>query len=434
MAGTIFPQKLRAKLERAFGVAQLYREYFVAKDETTKRIKSALRTNRWHVYPNSSPESGHRYYSSLQYPTAEAAKSAFARQSHSLVYGRDGTPDGETLTQALLQIDTAAVSGRVTGQGMAAIEAAFLGVKSGEHIVASKFIFGTAKRNLLALEEERGISVTFVDGRNPQAWEAAIQPGRTRLFFFEPVGNPGMERGDTKAVADIAHKNGRDILVVADNSMTPLDHSLSRGADIVAFSTTKLLGNGVENGGAILISKAGQERLQRLFPGQPTDYPVLVKVGRKGLTQSHRGAHAMLRHVGLSILRVQRQTQTALGLAQILKQASSSQTVKSTALEENAQPSAFSPIFSLDLGAQERAFRFIDLLAIRGVGVVNNFGSTRTTVIHPGTTTQSSLSAQEQAEQGISPGLVRISVGMESLPFLAKTFTHALRQSQASPN
>lgn len=294
--------------------------------------------------------------------------------------------------------------------------------------MASKFIFGTAIRNLLALKEERGISVTFVDGRDPRAWESAIRPETTRLFFFEPVGNPGMERVDKKAVADIAHLNGRDILVVADISMTPLDHSLSRGADIVVLSTTKLLG-----GGAILLSQAGFDRLHRIFPDQTAGYPVLIKVGRKGLTQSHRRSHAMLCLVEFSILRMQRQTQTASCLATTLNQVTPNQVVKRAALDQNAPPLALSSIFSLDPGAQNRAFRIIDLLAARGIGIVNNFGSTRTTVIHPGTTTQSSLSVQEQAEQGISPGLVRVSVGVESLPFLTKTFVYAMRQSTVSP-
>ena len=415
---------IRASFERAAGIVAVYRDYIFAKDEITQRIKTALAANRWHVYPNSSPESERRYYSSLQYPTADAARDAFARPSHSLVYGRDGTPDGDALVQALLQVDTAAADGRVTGQGMAAIEAALLGAKHGEHIVASKFIFGTTKRNLIDLAEERGISVTFIDGRDEHAWESAIQPGKTRLFFLEPVGNPGMERIDVGAVSRIAHRAGRDILVVSDNSMTPLDQSLSRGADIAAFSTTKLLGLGVDNGGAILLSKDGQDRLRRLFPDQPAGYPVLTKVSRKGLTQSHRSAHAMLRRVGLSALRIRRQTATAVDLAKAIQENSPSTIVRNTALVgDNA---SLSPSFALDLGTQEAAFRFIDGLARQGIGIVNNFGSTRTTVIHPSTTTQSSLSADQQAEQGISPGLVRVSVGLEGVPFLKRVFGRAL--------
>lgn len=422
--------KLKASFERTLGAALVYADYYVSKDETTLRIRRSLRTNVWHVYPDSSPESGDRYYSSLQYPTAAAAAAAFARASHSLVYGRDGTPDGDALTQALLQIDPAAAAGRVTGHGMGALEAALLGAKSGEHIVASQFIFGTTKRNLLDLAEERGVTVTFVDGRNTAAWEAAIQP-RTRLFLFEPLGNPGMERIDTEAVAAVAHKNNRDILVVADNSMTPFDRSLSKGADIVAFSTTKLLGLGRDNGGAILVSEAGQKRLQRLFSGQSAGFPVLTKVSRKGLTQSHRSAHSMLRQARLSFVRLHRQTRTAVALARELNKSYPTLAVRSTALDAATPNSSHSSIFAIDCGNQERAFHFIDLLAEKGIGIVNNFGSARTTVIHPSTTTQSSLSAEEQAEQGISPGLVRVSVGIERLKFLQDAFTYALLNSTA---
>jgi O-succinylhomoserine sulfhydrylase len=424
MLNLSFCPKLRATFERTLGAAQLYQDYLTTKDQTTLRIRKTRQETPWRVYPDSAPESGRRYYSSLRYPTAAAAQAAFARPSHSLVYGRDGTPDGDALTKALLQLDTAAVDGRVTGHGMGAIEAALLAVKSGEHVVASRFIFGTTRCNFLDLAWERGISVTFVDGRDSDAWEAAIQPGKTRLFFFEPVGNPGMERVDGDAVAAIAHKDRRDILVVSDNSMTPLDQSLSRGADMVASSTTKLLGLGIDNGGAILLARKGQERLQRLFPDQPAGYPVLTMVSRKGWTQSHRSARAMLRQAAVSVLRVRRQTATAVALARAL--ADLALKVQSTALEKNAPDSALSSLFAIDLGSQENAFRFIDGLARQGIGIVNNFGSTRTTVIHPGTTTQSSLTSQEQAEQGISPGLVRVSVGLERLSFLIKTFARAL--------
>jgi O-succinylhomoserine sulfhydrylase len=420
-----FFAKPRATFERALGATRLYHDYLTTKDQTTLRIRKTRQDNHWRVYPDSAPESGGRYYSSLRYPTAAAAQAAFARTFHSLVYGRDGTPDGDALTKALLQLDTAAVAGRVTGHGMGAIEAALLSVKTGEHIVASKFIFGTTKCNFVDLAWERGIRVTFVDGRDLNAWESAIQLGKTRLFFFEPVGNPGMERVDVDAVAAIAHKDGRDSLVVSDNSMTPLDQSLSRGADIVASSTTKLLGLGVDNGGATLVSKEGLERLQLLFPNQPAGHPVLTKVSRKGWTQSHRSARAMLRRAALSALRVRRQTATAVELARALTDPALR--VQSTALEKNAPDSALSSLFAIDLGSQENAFRFIDALARQGIGVVNNFGSTRTTVIHPGTTTQSSLSAEEQAEQGISLGLVRVSVGLERPSFLIGTFARALR-------
>ena len=329
---------------------------------------------------------------------------------------------------ALLQIDTAAEAGRVTGHGMAAIEAALLGAKSGEHIVASRHIFGTSKRNLKDLLLEKNISVTFVDGRKPAEWEAAIQPNKTRLFFFEPLGNPGIEVADTQAIATIAHKDDRDILVVADNSMTPLDQSLSKGADIVAFSTTKFLGLGKDNGGAILVTKEGLDRLERLFPNTGRGNPVLIRSARKGLTQSHRGAWAMLANIKVSVLRHQRQIETASLLAQWLVAQNGSLHVASSALNPLVAPHERGQVFSFDLGDQQRAFRIINALAKEGVGVVNNFGSDRTTVIHPGTTTQSSLSAQEQAEQGISPGLVRVSIGVERPAYLQRVFARALAQ------
>ena len=419
--------KFKAYAERVWGTIQLYRAYSATKDETTNRIKQTIRDNPWAVYPDSSPESGKkRYYSSLQYISAKAAQNSFARTSHSLVYGRDGTPDGDTLTQVLLQLDLSAVVGRVTGHGMAAIESALLGVKANEHIVASKHIFGTTKKNLLDLPIERGVTVTFIDGQDPAAWEAAIIPGKTRMFLYEPLGNPGMERIDTSAVAAIAHKDKRDILVVADNSMTPLDQSLSKGADIVAFSTTKLLGNGIDNGGAVLLSNEGQERMARLFPDQPVGFPILVKTSRKGLTQTHRSAHAMLDNAAISIFRFRRQTKTAVKLARSLSMTNPKLKIYSSALDDNASSSTYSPLFSLDLGSVDKAFQFIDALAAQGIGIVNNFGSSRTTAIHPSTTTQSSLSAKEQAEQGISPGLVRISIGIERLGFLEEVFARAL--------
>ncbi len=286
--------KLRARAERAFVWTRLCCSSFISQDETTERLRDALRQNHWGVYPATSPKSGGRFYSSLRYLSAEAAQEAFARADHALVYGRDGTPDGDALAAVLRQIDPAAAAARVTGHGMAAIEAALFAAQPGDHIVASRYIFGTAKRNLLELVRERGVTTTFVDGRDPDAWEQAIQPN-TRIFFFEPLGNPGSESISVEEVARIAHANNRDILAISDNSSTPFDASLTRGADVVALSTTKLLGLGVDNGGAILASGEALDRLRRRFPDDPAGYPILTKISRKGLTQSHRSARAMLK-------------------------------------------------------------------------------------------------------------------------------------------
>jgi O-succinylhomoserine sulfhydrylase len=137
----------------------------------------------------------------------------------------------------------------------------------------------------------------------------------------------------------------------------------------------------------------------------------------------------MLRRAAISALRIQRQTATATELVRFLNKNYPDLKVRSTALDPDAPSASHSATFAADLGTQERAFKFINELARLGIKIVNNFGSKETSSNHPGTTTQSSLTDDEQAEQEIGPGFVRFSVGLEG-PFLKRAFVHVLRKRQ----
>lgn len=442
----VTPGKVQTKLVRLLAWGTIVRDYHAARDDLTQRIHQTLQ-KPWLRYLGSKPESGnYSGYSSLQYESAETAQQIFSLNPHDLVYARNGTPAGAQLVDVLKQLDLAAVAGGVTQNGMGAVHASLAGLKAGDHIVASKFLFAGCRNIVQELQDKCHIDVTFVDGTQLGEWEKAVKPN-TKAFFFEPLGNPGMELVDIAGVAQIAHTNGRDILVIADSSMTPLDQALSLGADVAVLSTTKFLGNGVDNGGAVLLSQAGidRERRQILKDIPPDDtnainealkhQSILRRVANHGLTQAHIVSGNMLKRAPYSVLRFKRQTQSAQILADhISHDYGGKAKILSPTLSDHpqAQLSALqmkgSPVFSIQFETQQQAFTFINALIDSGISTVNNFGSPRTTTANPASTTHSSLSAEMQSRQGLTPGLVRISVGIENADYLKNAFDQAMEK------
>jgi cystathionine beta-lyase/cystathionine gamma-synthase len=229
--------------------------------------------------------------------------------------------------------------------------------------------------------------------------------------------------------------------------MTPLDQTLSLGADVAVLSTTKFLGNGVDNGGAVLLSQSGVERERRqILKDIPPDdtaainealkhQSILRRVANHGLTQAHIVSDNMLKRAPYSVLRLKRQAQSAQILADhISRDYGGKAKILSPTLANHPQAELSSrqmkgsPVFSIQFETQQQAFTFINALIDNGISTVNNFGSPRTTTAHPASTTHSSLSAEMQSLQGLTPGLVRISVGIENVDYLKKAFDQALNK------
>lgn len=424
---TFSPEAL-AQVE--FGWREVEREFAASRDETTRRIGSVLQNN-----PLGLPEvegirfgteSGTTTYASLLYATPADAAAAFdSHMLHPYVYLRDGTVPGRILGKAAQALDPAAVGAQITGFGMGAIWAALSVLRSGDHLVASDKLFGTTKARLIDFPNSRGIDVTFVDGRDPTAWQAAIVPGKTKAFFYEPVANPTGEVTDTPMLAAIAHQHY--ILVIADSSATPLGEFLAQGADVVVPSLTKFVGLGDSSGGAVLVAQSALDILGRQRPeiDLTKHNPFLDAVSPNGWNQSPEVSFKQLGRIAIAPVRHRRQIDNARLLANWLN-ANYDIPVLSAALTHPENKPLHSQIFAIDFGDQAKASAFADSLGAR---VVNNFGGAVTSLTIPRSTTHKALSSKQLDAQGIGEGLVRISVGIEDVGYLKREFAAALKSA-----
>lgn len=383
-------------------------------------------------------ETGSVIYSSLSYDRAETAEQAF-KTFDPHVYARNGNPAATELVEYLKYFEPDAVTGQALAHGMTAVstvtDALVLGgyLKAGDQIVASRFLFGSC-RKLIEQLRAIGIDVALIDGRDLQQWHQAVT-AETKLVFFETPGNPTLELVDIAAVATLVHEKSR-ALVVVDNSLEfPAQAPLSLGADITVASLTKILGpdiatgGGTDSGGVILLSSSGLDRLQNLTGSQ--DNIFFDHILRRGGLIAARVAVEMLKRLPYLEPRFQRQSQSSRILAEHIATHYPAIAVLSPHLARHPQAELAarqmkgSVVFTLDLGSRYQAFNFINFLIPRGIGYVNNFYSYKTTLTHPASTTHHSLSAAEQRSQGLNPGHVRLSVGIEDVDLLIRLFDEA---------
>ena len=346
--------------------------------------------------------------SSYVFDSAAAAAARFSGDQPGNIYSRFTNPTVRTFEQRLASLE-GGESCVATSSGMAAIFATCAALlKSGDHVVSSQSIFGTTTvlfNNYLA---RFGIETTFVPLADNAAWEAAIRP-ETRMLFLETPSNPLTEIADIQALSTLAKNN--DCLLVVDNCFcTPaLQLPLALGADIVIHSATKYLdGQGRCVGGAVVGDSelVGKEVYGFLRTAGPTMSPFNAWVFLKGLET-------------LS-LRMQAHCSSALSLAQWLEQQPGVVRVNHPGLTSHPQhelaarqQSDFGGIVSFELeGGQAQAWRFID--ALRVFSITANLGDTKSTVTHPATTTHGRLAPEQRQAAGISDGLIRLAIGLES--------------------
>jgi len=346
--------------------------------------------------------------SSYVFDSAAAAAARFSGDQPGNIYSRFTNPTVRTFEQRLASLE-GGESCVATSSGMAAIFATCAALlKSGDHVVSSQSIFGTTTvlfNNYLA---RFGIETTFVPLADNAAWEAAIRP-ETRMLFLETPSNPLTEIADIQALSTLA-KNNNCLLVVDNCFCTPaLQLPLALGADIVIHSATKYLdGQGRCVGGAVVGDSelVGKEVYGFLRTAGPTMSPFNAWVFLKGLET-------------LS-LRMQAHCSSALSLAQWLEQQPGVVRVNHPGLTSHPQhelaarqQSDFGGIVSFELeGGQAQAWRFID--ALRVFSITANLGDTKSTVTHPATTTHGRLAPEQRQAAGISDGLIRLAVGLES--------------------
>ena len=347
--------------------------------------------------------------SSFVFANAAEAAARFSGTVAGNIYSRFTNP-----TVRVFQERLAALEGGetciATSSGMAAILATCMALlKSGDHIVSANSIFGSTISLFTNYLSKFGIATSYVPLSNLAAWEAAIRP-ETRLFYLETPSNPLMELADIRVLADLAHARG--CLLVVDNCFcTPaLQQPFPLGADLVIHSATKYLdGQGRCVGGAVVgdRQRVGVDIYGFLRTAGPTLSPFNAWVFLKGLET-------------LS-LRMRAHSESALRLARWLEAQPAVERVYYPGLPSHPQhelakrqQSNFGGIVSFELhGGREAAWALID--ATQMISISANLGDAKTTITHPATTTHGRLTPQERETAGIREGLVRISVGLETV-------------------
>ena len=347
--------------------------------------------------------------SSYVFASAAEAAARFAGEQPGNIYSRFTNPTVRTFEQRLAALE-GGESCVATASGMAAILATCAALlKAGDHVVCSRSVFGTTTVLFSTYLAKFGIETDFVELSNLEAWEQAIRP-ETCLLFLETPSNPLTELVDIAALSGLARE--RDCLLVVDNCFcTPaLQRPLELGADIVIHSATKYLdGQGRCIGGAVIgdAELVGKDVFGFLRTAGPSMSPFNAWVFLKGLET-------------LS-LRMQRHCDSALELAAWLEQQPAVERVYHPGLESHPQHAlasrqqqGFGGIVSFEVqGGKDAAWRVID--ATRVFSITANLGDTKSTMTHPATTTHGRLSPEQRQAAGISDGLIRLAVGLETV-------------------
>jgi len=355
------------------------------------------------------------------YPTAQAAEARFVEcGDDEYIYARYANP-----TVSMFEDRIAALEGAedafATASGMAAVNGAlFSQLKSGDHVVAAKALFGSCLFILENLLPQYGVEVTFVDGTDLDAWRAAMRPD-TKVTFVEAISNPTLEVVDIAAIAEISHASGA-MLVVDNVFATPIfQRTLDLGADVVVYSATKHIdGQGRCLGGVVL----GRKDFIR------GDLETYMK--HTGGALSPFNAWVMLKGLETLDLRCRAQGDSALAIAKAIEGHAALENTIFPGLESHPQYALASKqmtmggtVLSIDLkGGQAAAFRFLNALQIFLIS--NNLGDAKSLVTHPATTTHQRLSDETRADLGITDGLIRISVGLEDVSDLISDILQAL--------
>jgi len=358
--------------------------------------------------------------SSFVFDSAAQAAARFGGQEPGNIYSRFTNP-----SVTMFQDKLAALEGAeycvATSSGMSAILACVMGLCSaGDHIVASRSIFGTTVQLFGNILKRWGMETTFVSLTNPDEWEAAVRPN-TKLFFVETPSNPLTEVCDIALLAELAKKSG--VLLAVDNCFcTPaLQRPLELGADLIIHSATKYIdGQGRCLGGAVLGKKDVLE-------------PVYGFLRTAGPSLSAFNAWVFLKGLETLPLRMEAHSRNALALAQWLESQPQVARVYYPGLPSHPQhglamrqQKTGGGIVSFDLkGGKDAAWKLID--ATRLLSITANLGDTKSTITHPATTTHSRVTAEERAAAGIGDGLVRVAVGLENVEDVSADLERGLR-------
>lgn len=339
------------------------------------------------------------------YEQAEDAAARFRGEQPGMTYSRLQNPTVEMLEQRIALME-GAESCRATASGMAAMTAALLcQLSSGDHIVAAKIMFGSNRWLTDTLFPRFGIEATLVDAHDTDQWKAAIRPN-TKVFFFETPANPSMQVADIRAICAIAKEHG--IVSVVDNAFatSALQRPLELGADVVAYSATKMMdGQGRVMAGAV----CGSEQFIN---------DVLLPFHRNtGPTLAPFNAWVVLKGLETLDLRARRQSENALKIATFLEKRVPQVFYPGLASDQYhnlamSQMVAAGPILSFKVGGgRKEAHALLDALQL--VDISNNIGDSRSLMTHPSSTTHFGMAEEARLEVGITEDMLRFNVGLE---------------------
>ncbi|MCX2741043.1 trans-sulfuration enzyme family protein [Pontibacter anaerobius] len=385
-------------------------------DNTTGAIR--LQTPRSHYREHSVPL---YLTSSFVFEDAEQARAVFAEEEQGQVYSRYANPNVDELLEKMCHLEKAE-DGFAFASGMGAIFGS-LGalLQSGDHVLACRSLFGSTHQLLTNIFPKWGVTYTYADASKPEEWESLIKP-ETKLILIETPSNPGLELIDLAWLGELKRKH--NLLLLVDNCFaTPvLQNPTDFGAELVLHSATKFIdGQGRVLGGIAVGSKELIAQV-RYF------------ARHTGPAMSPFNAWVLSKSLETLSLRVEKHCENALKLAEALEGNPALEKVNYPFLPSfpqyelaKKQMRQGGGIVTLEVkGGYDAAKRFIDNLQMASISA--NLGDTRTIVTHPASTTHSKLTEEERAATGITPGLVRVSVGLESINDIIEDIKQALER------
>lgn len=362
--------------------------------------------------------------SSFIFDSAEQGRAIFAEEEEGMVYSRYANPNTTEFINRVCVLEKAD-AGLAFASGMAAVFASFASyIKSGDHIVSSRAIFGSTHQLITQLFPRWGVTYTYVETPNIEDWEKAIQ-ANTKIVFLESPSNPGLELFDLEALAKIKEKHPHVIFAIDNCFATPyLQQPLEFGFDLSIHSATKYMdGQGRVLGGVVI----GKQDLIN---------EMMFFIRHTGPAMSAFNAWTISKSLETLPLRMDRHCENALALAEALESNPEIEAVKYPFLPSHPQYELAKKqmkggggIVTFEVkGGKERAFKFID--ALKMILYTSNLGDSRSIATHPATTTHAKLSDAERAELGIMPGSIRLSVGLEDKIDIIEDILQALEKTK----
>ena len=359
--------------------------------------------------------------SGFVYDSAEQAEAIFLGKKKGFQYSRYANPTVEMFEQRLALLDGSEAC-FATASGMAAVFGSMMcQLKAGDHVVSASALFGSCRYILNDILPKFGIEVSFIDGKNIKEWNKSIQKN-TKIFFFESPSNPCLEIIDIKQVCNIAKKN--NITTIVDNIFASpvLQQPVKFGADVVIYSGTKHIdGQGRAMGGAVCSTNKFKENILKPF------------LRHTGPCISPFNAWVLLKSLETIKIRVLSQSDNALQIASFLEKHKKIEQVyypglksfPQYALAKKQQSTGGTMIAFKVKGGKKDAFKIINKLNVFDIS--NNLGDSKSLVTHPTTTTHKVLEEEARLSLGITPNLIRLSIGLEDINDLKEDLSNSLK-------